>query len=134
MDLAATLLELGDATYPEYHNGKQILPLAGRSLLPVFSDEPSMERAIFFEHEGNRAVRKGKWKIVWTNFDRRWHLYQIDSDRSELNDLAKVFSDKVKELEEEWLDWAQTHFVELEKVAQPATGMPKVYYLPDQTK
>ncbi len=134
MDLAATLLELGDARYPKHHNGKQILPLSGRSLLPVFTNQPSAERTIFFEHEGNRAVRKGKWKIVWTNFDRRWKLYQIDSDRTERNDRAKDFPDKVKELEELWLHWSETHFVEREKVAQPATGMPKIYYSRDEVK
>lgn len=134
MDLSATLLEVGNARYPNQHNRKKILPLEGRSLLPVFNNQPSAERAIFFEHEGNRAVRKGEWKIVWTNFDQRWQLYQIDSDRSELHDRAKDFPDKVKELEKLWLQWSQTHFVEQEKVIQPSSGMPKIYYARDQAE
>ena len=43
--------------------------------------------ALYWEHEGNRAVRDGKWKLVSRHPDR-WELYDMEADRSELNDLA----------------------------------------------
>ncbi len=131
IDLAATLLELGEAEYPARHEGKDILPLAGTSLVPVMGDRPTPQRPIFFEHEGNRAVRLGKWKIVWANDRQSWELYDIGIDRSETNDLARDFPMKVKEMDRLWHHWATTHMVETQKVPQPATGMPKIYYWRD---
>ena len=129
IDLAATLLDLGKAIYPREHQGNEILPLAGRSLLPVFQNRPIDNHPIFFEHEGNRAVREGKWKVVWTNYTQRWELYDIDADRSETNDLASEFPHRVQQMDRLWHQWARRNFVEPTKVSPPAKGMPKVYYL-----
>ncbi|MFT5465455.1 MAG: arylsulfatase A-like enzyme [Verrucomicrobiales bacterium] len=124
VDLSATILEIGGGDYPE-----DVLPPAGISLNPVFSGQQLPERPIFFEHEGNRAIRLGKWKLVWTNFDKRWELYDIPADRSELTNLAAANPEKVAELERLWLDWAEKSFVQTEQIEQPANGMPKIYYL-----
>jgi arylsulfatase A-like enzyme len=131
IDLAATLIDLGEARYPAGHAGHPILPLAGKSLRPILSNQPLQERPLFFEREGNRAVRLGKWKIVWTNYARRWELYDMEVDRSEVNDRAKEFPVRVRAMEKLWNQWAETHFVEPSKVPQPATGMPKIYYWRD---
>jgi arylsulfatase len=128
IDIAATLLELGRAEYPTRHAGKEILPLAGQSLVPVFKNQPAVKRPLFFEHEGNRAVRLGKWKIVWTNYLKRWELYDIEADRSETNDRSREFPAQVREMDQLWHRWAERHFVETERVQQPAAGMPKIYY------
>jgi arylsulfatase A-like enzyme len=128
IDLAPTFLELGRAPYPAVHGGRPILPLAGRSLMPTFTNQPPADRPLFFEHEGNRAVRAGKWKIVWTNYLKRWELYDMETDRSELHDRAAEFPERVKEMEQLWYRWAQDNFVETERVPQPAKGMPKIYY------
>lgn len=128
IDLSATILDVANACYPKTWNGKPILPKAGISLLPVFQGKQLPERPIFFEHEGNRAVRLGDWKIVWTNFAKEWELYDISRDRSELNNLAARHPQKVQKLSHLWHQWAETHFVEKEKVKQPAKGMPKIYY------
>lgn len=129
-DLTATLLEAGGGEYPETWKGHEILPLAGVSLLPAWQKgEKLPERSLFFEHEGNRAVRIGKWKSVWTNYGKTWELYNIDADRSELNDLADEFPEKVREFDQLWNEWAARSFVETEKIKQPAKGMPKIYYL-----
>ena len=132
IDLSATLLELGNAKYPKEFHGKKIVPLAGRSLLPVLANRPTMPRPIFFEHEGNRAVRLGEWKIVWTNYEKRWELYNIKSDRSELNDLSREYPEKVAKMSDMWLNWARANFVELKKLIQPSSGMPKIYYSKNQ--
>lgn len=129
VDLAATLLEIGGAEYPRSWNGEPVLPIAGASLSPVLAGGELPVRPIFFEHEGNRAVRRGPWKLVWTNFRKEWELYRIDRDRSELDDLAAEFPDRVAEMAALWDSWAVENFVEPEAVPQPATGMPRIYYL-----
>tara|TARA_B110000495_G_C22612334_1_gene365404 strand:- start:54 stop:404 length:351 start_codon:yes stop_codon:yes gene_type:complete len=75
------------------------------------------ERELGWEHEGNRAYRKGKWKIVsefpgtWTTmypYEKKgaWELYDMEKDRSELNDLAGVMPEKVGELMKGYGKWA----------------------------
>lgn len=130
IDLSAMLVELGNGRHRKQRNGKKILPLAGTSLTPVLDGERLPRRPIFFEHEGNRAVRLGKWKIVWTNYQKQWELYDIDADRSELNNLANRYPDRVKKMDALWREWAKNNFVETARVPQPATGMPKIYYFP----
>ena len=58
-----------------------------------------------WEHYHNRAVRQGKWKLVALK-GQPWELYDIESDRSELNDLAVDMPEKVAEMEAAWLAWA----------------------------
>jgi arylsulfatase len=59
-----------------------------------------------WEHERNRAIRDGKWKLVAVH-GAEWELYDIDSDPSELTDLAKEQPAKVKELAAKWDEWAR---------------------------
>ena len=62
------------------------------------------ERTLFFEHQGNRAVRQGKWKLVAFD-DQPWELYDFTSDRTEMNDLAETHPEKVKSLDALWEQW-----------------------------
>ena len=130
IDLTATLAEVANADYPAERDGKSTRTPTGVSLKPIFAGDEMPERALFFEHEGNRAVRFGRWKLVWTNFEKSWELYDIETDRSELNDLAADYPDKVTKLDKLWLTWAGENDVALEKIEPPATGMPKLYYVP----
>ena len=126
IDLVPTFLQLANAKYPNH--SPKVLPLAGESLLSVWEGKPPNTRTLFFEHEGNRAVRRGKWKLVWTNYLKRWELYDIHSDRTESEDRAADFPELVSDLEQLWLSWQRENFVELQRVKQPAAGMPKIYY------
>jgi arylsulfatase len=92
IDIAATLVDLGKATYP----GDSI-PLEGKSLVPAFSDRAIEREAIYWEHEGNRAVRRGDWKLV-AKHKGPWELYDLSKDRTERNDLAKTNPEMVAEL------------------------------------
>ncbi len=75
-------------------------------MLPILQGkERKGHDVLFWEHEGNRAVRKGKWKIV-ADFQRPWELYDIENDRTELNDLAKKYPRKVRQLGDLYDRWA----------------------------
>ena len=65
IDLMATCVDLAKADYPQVVKGKKIVPMQGVSLKPAFSGKQfKRENPIFWEHEGNRAIRIGKWKLV----------------------------------------------------------------------
>ena len=122
IDLMATCVDLSDATYPKEFNGQPITPMEGRSLLPAFEDQPIQRDALYWEHEGNRAVRVGNWKLVAKaphspgTFSPHlagtgaWELYDMELDRTEMHDLAAKMPDKMKELREKWEAYAtRTH-------------------------
>jgi arylsulfatase len=101
----ATCVDLGGAKYPA--EGK-ITPMQGTSLAPAFAGQPlHREKPIFWEHEGNRAVREGKWKLVAKGQKGDWELYDIDADRSEMHDLAAKEPDRVKSMSQAWHRWAK---------------------------
>jgi arylsulfatase len=82
-----------------------VIPFEGTSLVQLFDGNELPDRPIFFEHEGNRAVRHGKWKLV-AKAEQPWELYDLTNDRSELIDLAEQRPQVAEELEQEWNDWA----------------------------
>ncbi len=107
IDLMPTCLDLAGVTYPQEFKNRQLTPLEGFSLKNVLLNKPwNGHNAIFWEHEGSRAIRKGNWKLV-AEIDQPWELYDLDADRSETNNLAAKYPDKVKALEAEYLQWAQ---------------------------
>lgn len=112
IDLMATCCDVAGATYPKTFKGKQIVPLEGKSLLPILqgSKRPDHD-AIYWEHEGNRAVRKGDWKLV-SRFPGQWELYNLKEDRTELNNLAAGHTDIVNELSTMYRTWAKRSNVE----------------------
>ena len=111
IDIMATCLDVAGAAYPKIYGGQAITPLEGESLRPVFSgtDRHGHPGGIFWEHEGNRAVRLGQWKLVskWSPPENnRWELYDIDADRTERHDLSGEMPDKVEEMSAMWQAWA----------------------------
>jgi arylsulfatase A-like enzyme len=116
IDIMATCVDAAEAQYPEEYQGHEIIPMEGRSLLPAFANLPIDREALFWEHEGNRAIRMGKWKLVaraWTDSEcgrsglNKWELYDLDADRTELNNLASQYPDRVKAMSASWVEWAQ---------------------------
>ena len=106
VDIMATCVDVAGATYPTEREGRTVQPMEGTSLVPTFRGEPMKERAIYWEHEGNRAVRKGNWKLV-SKHPGGWELYDIDADRTEMHDLASKNPDKAQELKALWEAWSQ---------------------------
>lgn len=98
IDIMATCVDVAGATYPTHFRRQPIQPMEGVSLRPAFTGQPLQRpQPIFWEHEGNRAVRQGRWKLV-AKYRRRWELYDIETDRTELHNLAERYPEKVREL------------------------------------
>jgi arylsulfatase A-like enzyme len=111
IDLMATCLDAAGATYPINFHGRAITPTEGKSLVPVFRGQDLPERALFWEHEGNRAVRLGPWKLV-SKYPGTWELFNLEADRTELQDLAVANPGKVTALTTLYDAWAQRAGVE----------------------
>jgi arylsulfatase len=86
--------------------GLSVKGMEGQSLVPVFAEDSQKERTLYWEHEGNRAVRKGDYKLVAIH-DTPWELYNMTKDRSELKDLSKRMGGKAKELRVLYEAWAK---------------------------
>jgi arylsulfatase len=127
IDIAPTFYAIAGATYPQKFNGVTINNLVGKSLVPVLNGTTTVaprEEPIFWERAGNRAVRKGKWKIVSTYPSYAWELYDLDIDRGETIDVAAKFPDVVNDLSALYFKWTErTGVVDYEKIkpAQPMT-------------
>ncbi len=104
-DIMATCLDIAGAEYPTECKGHEIVPMEGKSLLPAFDNKPVEREAIYWEHEGNRAVRQGKWKLV-SRHPGRWELYDLEADRTELNNLADKYPEKAQQLKALYEAWA----------------------------
>jgi arylsulfatase len=106
IDIMATCVEVGGASYPKERNAIPIPPMEGRSLVPVFANKPIEREALYWEHEGNAAVRVGDTKLVRMSRKGAWELYDLKADRTEQHDLAAAEPEKVKELAQKWEAWA----------------------------
>jgi arylsulfatase A-like enzyme len=105
-DIMATIVDITGVAYPQAYAGREVLPLEGQSLAPAF-DAEGIERApMFWEHEGNAAVRVGDWKLV-RKFPGAWELYDLKADRTELNDLAAAHPERVEDMAAQYEAWAQ---------------------------
>jgi arylsulfatase len=106
IDLVPTILEAVGMPRPDADGEaglkRPIPPLPGRSLLPAFARDGSVtHESLWWEHEGNRAIRVGDWKLVAAR-DRPWELYDLATDRTETRDLAAQHPERVRELAERW--------------------------------
>ncbi|MCZ6674757.1 MAG: sulfatase-like hydrolase/transferase, partial [Verrucomicrobia bacterium] len=107
IDLMATAIDFGGAKYPKRKDGYKLIPLEGISLRPALSGKPLKRgKPIFWEHEGNRAVRDGKWKLVAKRVTGKWELYDMEKDRTEMNDLAEKNSTVASHMIAQYERWA----------------------------
>lgn len=106
VDIMATCLDVAGAAYPKEVRGKPITPLQGVTLRPAFEGRPLQRpQPIFWEHEGNRAIWEGRWKLVALS-DQPWRLYDILADRTEQHDLASTEPARARDLAGKWDEYA----------------------------
>ncbi|MVM31704.1 sulfatase-like hydrolase/transferase [Spirosoma sp. HMF4905] len=112
MDFMSTFVELAGATYPKEFKGHAITPTSGISLAPSFQGKATLSHeSLFNEHFGARYARSGNWKLVSSSLDSTWHLFNLATDKSETQDVAAQYPDKVRQLENQWHQWANSHQV-----------------------
>ncbi|MFG0265590.1 MAG: arylsulfatase [Rhodopirellula sp. JB055] len=109
IDLMTTCVDLGEADYPAEFNGNAIIPAQGQSLQPLLTGEGVFaDRPLFWEHEGNAAIRVGDRKLVRLGLKGEWELFDLKADRTEQNDLAAENVDEVDSLRRQWRLWAKS--------------------------
>ncbi len=107
MDIMPTFCDVAEAEYPSHFNENTIIPVEGKSLTPVLEGkERTPHDILHWAHCGNHAIRNGKWKLVMEK-EGPWELYDMQKDRTELNDLAPRMPEKVNELRTLFLEWAE---------------------------
>ena len=105
-DILATCIAAAGATYPTEFGGNPITPIEGQSFMQALdSGDWTRAKPIFWEHEGSRAVRMGEWKLV-SEVGGQWELYNMDQDRTELNNLAEANRPKADELTKLYDEWS----------------------------
>ncbi len=105
-DVLPTLLEATQLTYPQHINGRTIPACEGCSFLPALRGDQPIAHTLFWEHTGNAAIRRDRWKLV-CEYPKPWELYDMTTDRAETRDLAAQHPDLVRELVSQWHDWAK---------------------------
>ncbi len=121
IDILATCADVAGAKYPAEFNGRTITPLEGRSLVPAFDNRPIERDALYWEHEGNAAIRVGDWKLVRLKRTGDWELYNLKTDRTETKNLAAEKPELAKELAAKWNAWAERAQVK----PYPGEGAPR---------
>lgn len=109
VDVMATLPDLTGRPLPQGET-----PPQGVSLMPLFEGRPLPERThpLLFEHEGNRALVEGDWKLVAKGPKGKWELYDLAADRNELRDLAATHPDRVRRMAARWrAEATRTHIL-----------------------
>lgn len=107
MDEEDTCVALAGAKYPSAYRGQAIKPMEGVSLASAFAGKPLDREAIYWEREGNRAIRMGEWKLVAKGPAGPCELYDIDADRAEMHDLAAPEPQRVAAMAAKWEAWAK---------------------------
>ncbi|MBR9829355.1 MAG: arylsulfatase [Oceanospirillales bacterium] len=105
-DVMPTLLEFASAKdVATPYNGREVLPIQGRSMLPTLKGEKTEERAVGWELFGRSAIHKGDWKIRLLEQpygNGEWQLFNLKNDPTERHNLAQQEPEKLAELLSDW--------------------------------
>ena len=124
IDIMSTCVDVASAKYPQERSGDAIAPMEGTSLRAAFAGgRVNRRKPIFWEHEGNRAIRDGRWKLV-SRFPGDWELFDLEADRSEMTDLADKHADRAGRMAAEYEKWARRAQVQPWELVQKAPRTP----------
>ncbi|MBI5385349.1 MAG: arylsulfatase [Verrucomicrobia bacterium] len=118
IDLAPTVLELAGGQWPAAQDGQPVPPPPGKSLASAFAKDGAVSHdSLWWLHEGNRALRVGDWKIVAAGTNAAWELYDLRTDRAEMNNLAGKNPQKLSELAGLWTNqWQEIRALALKDI------------------
>ena len=105
-DLLPTILDAAGVQFNQNANYEGIPECKGHSFLHSLRGEKSTDHTLYWEHTGNAAIRRGRWKLV-REYPKPWELYDMETDRAETNDLALLQPNIVRELVAQWDTWAR---------------------------
>ena len=106
IDFMATFVDLTGAEYPSVFNNQQITPMQGESLLPVFLGKYiQREKPIFWEWQNGQAAYQNNYKVVKNGLDNPFELYNLETDPTEIKNLATENPEKAEEMEKMFLEW-----------------------------
>lgn len=116
IDFMPTFLELAGASYPKYIQDGRPVSLPGVSLLPALQGNEFQRPPLFFEHESNRAIIDGEWKLVaatygWPRQTGDWELYHLKNDPTEIQNVIQEYPEIAKQMEQQWTQWAEENHV-----------------------
>jgi arylsulfatase A-like enzyme len=107
IDIMPTLVEITGANYPTEFKNQQVVPMQGRSLVPVFQEKQLADRgALYWQYSRGKGVRFEKWRLVSDN-NGPWNLYDMTVDKTETKNLIDEFPEIAKKLEAMYLDWIE---------------------------
>jgi arylsulfatase len=113
MDIAPTFLAIAGAEYPNSYGGREVLPMRGRSLVPLLAGQSDAVRGddepVGWEFLGWRALRMGRWKATWISAPfgvSDWELFDLAIDPGEVHDLADRHPDILQRLVAAWESYA----------------------------
>ena len=107
IDIWATCVDVAGAKPPTEREGQKVPAPEGRSLVTAFGNRAIAREALFWEHEGNRALRQGPWKLVAKSPGGAWELYNMDADRTELDGLSERLPERTAKMAATWEAWAK---------------------------
>jgi arylsulfatase A-like enzyme len=119
-DIAPTIMEAAGLPFPTSVNGVEQKPFEGVSMLYSFDNAKATDQHTtqYFEVMGNRAIYHEGWTATakhttpWnsapdgTFAEDKWELYHVDEDFSQAVDLAAKNPDKLKELQDLFIEEA----------------------------
>ncbi|MBU0731998.1 arylsulfatase [Patescibacteria group bacterium] len=113
IDIVPTIYEALEIEMPNEVKGYAQKPLEGKSMKYSFDKpkEPTNRETQFYAMLGSRAIWHKGWKAEtkhptvsgWSNFAKdEWELYDVENDRTEMNNLAKKEPEKLEQLKALW--------------------------------
>ena len=121
IDILPTLAEIAGTTYPDSWQGKPLVPLEGRSLVPLLQGKTCRDHEYLYwygPHTNAAAVRHREWKLVSEGAGKAWELYDMASDRTETNNLADQLPERTGRLAEAWFAWASRMELDLNQLSK----------------
>ncbi|WP_261344825.1 arylsulfatase [Neorhodopirellula pilleata] len=133
IDVMPTLADITDSKIPQAWPGRELRPVSGVSLKPVFENE-ALERSlpIHLLFSNDRGLRDGDWKAVSFR-GTAWELYNVAEDRTELNDLAASNPERLDAMIQKWTVMTQDVLHAPPNVSAPVTEADLPHQHPEWT-